>query len=412
MTAQTEAGQSEIAEPTTALSPLKDVRVLVLFGGSELFGQERANLEVFRNLSRLGLKARFIISGKWGGQAIQPELNRMGFDWKSAPFGYHWGKSLVGREFYLLFVNLWGVLATSWRVWNESRRWDATHIYAANWRHWFYAAPGIRLTRKPLIFRAGDELPANTFFHRWTGRQLLRDASRVVCNARFLADKFSQLGLEADKLRIIHNYPPRRSVSAPERLPETAPHTLVVVFVGQISEHKGASLFVEAAKVMAVANSDIVFWLVGASTWGNPLEQELKRDVAKAGLDRQIQFLGYRENVPEILRRAHIHVCPSTCDDASPNVVLEAKKEGVPSVVFPVGGLPELVEHGVDGFICQDRTARGLIEGIEYFMMDPNRRLLAGAAARRSLDEKFGKHRFRRDWTEVFVATRRQVKPM
>ena len=267
MNAQTDAVQSEIAEESASRHRLDNVRVLVLFGGSELFGQERANLEVFRSLSEIGIKTRFITSGKWGAQAIQPELSRAGFDWTTAPFGYHWGKSLIGKEFYLLFVNLWGILATSWRVWREAGRWNATHIYVANWMHWVYAAPGIRLTGKPLIFRAGDELPANTFFHRWTGRRLLRDVAYVVCNGRFLADKFAKLGLPARKLRIIYNHPPQRWISAQESLPQTAPGTLVVVFVGQISEHKGASLFVEAGKAIVATNRNVAFWLVGASSW-------------------------------------------------------------------------------------------------------------------------------------------------
>jgi colanic acid/amylovoran biosynthesis glycosyltransferase len=131
----------------------------------------------------------------------------------------------------------------------------------------------------------------------------------------------------------------------------------------------------------------------------------LKCDVAKAGFERQIQFLGYRENIPEILRSAHIHVCPSICDDASPNVVLEAKKEGLPSVVFPVGGIPELIEHCVDGYICRNQTVEALIEAINYFMIDAEVRGAAGAAARQRLEAKFGEERFRREWTEVFLGT-------
>ena len=106
-----------------------------------------------------------------------------------------------------------------------------------------------------------------------------------------------------------------------------------------------------------------------------------------------------------ILERSDIHVCPSLEIEPLSNVVLEAKLCGKPSVVFPTGGLPELIEHRVDGYICQDQTVEALIEGIEYFVTDTNSRLAAGAAARRSLEEKFGEERFRRQWTEVFLTT-------
>jgi glycosyltransferase involved in cell wall biosynthesis len=396
--------EAEFADGKESLR-LDGIRVLVLFGGSDLFGQERANLEVFGSLCELGLKARFITRSTWGAITIQPELRARGFEWTSAPFGYHWGRFLVGREFYILFVNLWGVLATSWRTWREARRWRATHIYAANWLHWIYAAPGIRLAGKPLIFRAGDQLPANTTFHRWAGRRLLRKVARVVCNSRFLAGKFINLGLSEDRLRIIYNCPPHRAASSHETLPKTSPDAVVVVFIGQISHHKGAPLFVEAAKKISARHNNVFFWLVGKSTWGNPLAEHLQRDVAKAGFDNQIQFLGYRKDVSEILRVAHVHVCPSISEDPSPNVMMEAKNEGLPSVVLSVGGIPELVEHGIDGYICNDKTVKALVEGIEYFLADASVRHAAGQAARRSLQEKFGRERFRCEWTEVFVAT-------
>jgi glycosyltransferase involved in cell wall biosynthesis len=260
------------------------------------------------------------------------------------------------------------------------------------------------MTGKLLIFRAGDQLPANSPFHRWTGRQLLRDAACVVCNARFLADKFMKLGLAANKLRVIQNHPPQRMVSSHQSLPEVSPGAVVIVFVGQISEHKGAPVFAEAAKRILSSGRNVVFWLVGESTWGNRLAEELKRNVADAGFERQIRFLGYRKDVPEILRAAHIHVCPSVWDDPSPNAVLEAKSEGLPSVVFPIGGIPELIEHRVDGYICQDQTVEALVEGIEYFVTDGAARRTAGEAARRSLEEKFGEERFRQEWASVFIA--------
>lgn len=384
---------------------MDNLRVLVLFGGSELFGQERANIEVFRRLSELGLKARFVTSSKWGAKAIQPELSRQGFEWTVAPFGYQWGSFLLSKEFYFLFVNLWGVFATSWRVWREARKYRATHIYVPVWMYWVYSAAGILATGRPMIFRAGDQLPANSAFHRCMSRWLLHDAAYVVCNGLFLAEKFISLGLPQYKLRVIYNHPPQRMVSSHEALPEVLPGALIVVFVGQISKHKGAAVLVEAAKRILPNNRNVVFWLVGESTWENPLAEELKSNVAEAGFERQIQFLGYRKDVPEILRAAHVHVCPSLSDDPSPNVVMEAKTEGLPSVVFPVGGIPELIEHGVDGYICRERTAEALAEGIDYFVTDAATRCAAGEAARRSLEERFGKERFRREWADVFIAT-------
>ena len=94
------------------------------------------------------------------------------------------------------------------------------------------------------------------------------------------------------------------------------------------------------------------------------------------------------------------------------NVVLEAKLCGKPSVVFPTGGLPELIEHGVDGYICRDCTVEALGDGIDYFVKNPDARYASGKAARRSLEEKFGQQRFRHEWSEAFLTTARQPASM
>ncbi|HEX8076599.1 MAG TPA: hypothetical protein VF511_02205, partial [Chthoniobacterales bacterium] len=105
--------------------PLDGVRVLVLFGGSSLFGQERANIEVMRTLRDSGAAVCFVTSSRFGREHIQPELKRRGFDWTEAPFGYHWSRYMFGRHFGYFLLNLYGVIATSFRVRRTIRKWRA-----------------------------------------------------------------------------------------------------------------------------------------------------------------------------------------------------------------------------------------------------------------------------------------------
>src|SRR5439155_4136431 len=99
----------------------------------------------------------------------------------------------------------------------------------------------------------------------------LQRVSCVICNSHFLENKFARLGLPARKLRVIYNRPPQRTTLPHETIPEISPGTVVVVFIGQISEHKGAPLFVEAAKKILSTGETAAFWLVGESAWENTL---------------------------------------------------------------------------------------------------------------------------------------------
>jgi glycosyltransferase involved in cell wall biosynthesis len=379
---------------------LEGARVLVLFGGSNLLGQERANIEVFDALGELGLKARFVVHRRFGGEHIRPELLRRGFEVTDAPFGYQWTRHMLGKHFGYFLLNLYGVVATSWRVWRESRRWSATHIYVPNWIFYSYAAFGIALTRLPLVFRAGDELPTHTAVHRRLLRSLFARVSVLVANCEYLRRQIVGAGLPAEKCRVIYNHPPRR-IDGGAFTPPADPAAVKVVFVGQIAEQKGVVLLVDAMlQLMERGNYEL--WLAGESSWGSTLRQELEARVGATSHAARFRFLGYTANVPDVVRAADIHVCPSIWQEPSPNVVLEAKREGIPSVVFPVGGIPELVEHGVDGFVCRDTAVASLIEGIEHLASDRERRQRMGAAARQRLESRFGRERFQREWTAVF----------
>ncbi|MFM2294049.1 MAG: hypothetical protein RLZZ350_462 [Verrucomicrobiota bacterium] len=398
---------SETKSPTsTAVPRLDGVRVLVLLAGAELFGAERANIEVFRSLREVGLQARLLTSKKFGGAQIEPELRRQGFEFVPTAFGYFWGKYLFGREFYSWFRNLYGLLAVNWRVWREARKFKATHLYAMSVTHFSYASVAFAWLGLPVIYRAGDELPGQTIFHRWLRRRLIGCTSRLVANSEFIARSCVSAGMSAEKIRVIHNAPPVREAGGEPQLPDVPPGAAVVVFVGQLSEHKGVLVLIEAAERMVRAGQNVVFWLVGAPGWDEEEFAQLKLRVADAGLGGRVVFAGYQKNVAAWLARAEVHVCPSLFEEPSANVVMEAKLAGKPSVVFPSGGLPELVEQGVDGLVCREKTSAALVAGLEFFTNDPARCAAAGAAARRSLAEKFSREKYVGAWAEVFLATR------
>lgn len=393
-------------ETQQELPRLDHVRVLVLFGGERLFGQERATINVFRVLAAQGVKARFITSSRWGRREIQPELDRQGLEWTEAPYGYQWGKYLFSWRIIYLFANLYGLLATNWKFWREVWHWRPTHLYVANWFYYSYAALAIALVRKPMVYRAGDEIPTHTAVHRWLTRKLLARTSQMVCVSQYIRSRCAAGGMPIERTRVIYSYPPVRAAQECPPLPDVPKDAVLLLYMGQISEHKGVSLLLETVENMLARGQNIALWLAGDRSWDseNYFASVQKRAHA-AGYQDRICFLGYLPNLQPVLERAEIHVCPSLFADPLPNVVNEAKQAGKPSVVFPVGGLPELIEHTVDGFVCRACTREALTEGLEFFCGDAARRQAAGQAARQSLAARFGPERFRREWTAVFQET-------
>ena len=196
-----------------------------------------------------------------------------------------------------------------------------------------------------------------------------------------------------------------RPQTAPPHPPSVPAEAVVITYVGQISQQKGVPLLVAAAERLISDGHNVCLWLLGDPSWGSSLLDSLKQQVAAANLQHRIVFFGYVQNVLPLLSQSDIHVCPSLVSEGLTNVVGEAKLCGKPSVVFPTGGLPELIEHKVDGFLCKDCTVEALIEGLQHFLTNQAVRQKASLAAKRSLEEKFGPDRFRTQWAQVFLQT-------
>ena len=114
--------------------------------------------------------------------------------------------------------------------------------------------------------------------------------------------------------------------------------------------------------------------------------------------------MGYRDDVIALMSQAGIHCCPSRPEqrEGFGVVNIEAKRAGIPSVVFPVGALPELIEHRANGWICSEVSVAALVEGLRYYLESPERQRRAGENARASL-AGFSRKLFAEKWWEIFA---------
>ena len=92
-----------------------------------------------------------------------------------------------------------------------------------------------------------------------------------------------------------------------------------------------------------------------------------------------MHFVGVRENVLEIMKASYLLAAPIVQEETFGNVVLEARSVGLPVVTFARGGLPELVEHGRTGYVCDTPDVPGLLAGLRFYLADRAARETASA---------------------------------
>jgi glycosyltransferase involved in cell wall biosynthesis len=392
--------QEEVREAARPTRELAGTRILAVMPSIPVLGMERANLQILSMMQRRGADVLVIVNDV-PGEKISAALDRLGLPWARVPVTERPRLPRSARDFTIV-ARAW--IAAARGIDRVHRRYRPTHVHLTGLAYVLFGAVTLWRTNAVTVLRqpnvADRELPPiKQRLHDVMWRRLIAPLCRViVCNSRCSRDRLAGIGVPQSKLRLIHNcvaelWPPQARAARRD-----AAGALTVVFVGQIAESKGAAVLRDAAMSIVRQHQDVTFQFIG---WLSPYARQLADDLEARGLADRIQFVGERDDPGELLAAADLHVCPSLCDDSFPNTVLEAKSHGIPSVVFPSGGLPEQVTHLVDGYVCRGKTAEALRDGLLHFIRDRESLRRAGDAAKASL-ARFAPEPIAAQWAEVF----------
>lgn len=148
---------------------------------------------------------------------------------------------------------------------------------------------------------------------------------------------------------------------------ESIPFT--ILNVGTICDRKNQSFLLDVLKVMIKKGNSfhVLFRFVGG-THDTEYYEDLKKRIEDSGLVQYFEFLGWRDDVHELMLAADIVVLPSK-DEGVPNAIQEAMALGLPVIVGKSGGMPEIVEHGQTGWVlpidAPDAWASKIVECIK-----------------------------------------------
>ena len=367
-------------------------------------GAERMTFMALGAMSRRGARVHCIVNG-WENFRITPLADDIGATWSIGPYWHPMTRrALTPSRVLKMAVE---IVRVSVNMLAEVRRLRATHVVVPDFLTALRNGPALLWLRARGVSVVAylQNAPATGRFYRllwrWGVNPLI---DRFVCNSEFTRRELLAYGVRADKATIIPN-------AAPVRLEQWEPTEARIpgriIFVGQIIPEKGLDLLIDAVAMLRASGVDATLDVVGdLEGWEPPAycghRAAVRRRAAEADLADAVRFLGWREDIPLLMRRASIHCCPSRREirEAFGLVVLEAKLSGLPSVVGPSGNLPELVDHRRTGWVCRGDSAQELAEGLRFFLTDTTRLLAAGTAARESA-EAYSEDRFASAWAAV-----------
>ncbi|MDQ1900560.1 glycosyltransferase family 4 protein [Paracoccus sp. WLY502] len=210
---------------------------------------------------------------------------------------------------------------------------------------------------------------------------LLALVDAFIAPSRFLAERFVEWGIEASRITVLPNQvqaapqPPRGSRARPDRL----------AFFGNIAPHKGVLPLLAAARM---AGDRVTLDLHGGLGHAEDGFRRAFAGALAAAPNAHHHGPYARADLPALMARADWVVMPSIWWENAPLVLLEARAAGLPVICSGIGGMAEMVEHGVTGLHVPPGDPRPLAETMRAAAADRagQARMAAAQRARHGKD--------------------------
>ena len=176
---------------------------------------------------------------------------------------------------------------------------------------------------------------------------------------------------------------------------------IVIGSIGVIEKDKGHRYLVEAiARLKAEGITNVICVICGTG----PQEADLKELVRAKGLDREVLFLGFRDDIPKVLKVLDILALMSLTIESFSMAAVEAMAMEVPVIATNIGGIPEVIDDGKTGIIIPPGNVDALCEAIKFLIQNHGIRLQMGKNGRVRVLVKFTVEQNVRKTEDVFLS--------
>lgn len=246
--------------------------------------------------------------------------------------------------------------------------------------------------RMKLVFTAHGWIIDNTKqkLYTWLNIFSLKRYQKIIAVSKATKKIMVDRGIDKSKIDIVYNaidvdqwcrgeilstFRSELNISCKSKL---------VGIVGRLSNEKGVDTTLEVARHVIMSRPDTYFVLVG----DGPIRSEVENKIRDLGLSSNVFLVGFRKDALNIYAGLDLFLSTSLTE-GTPNTVLEAMAMEVPVVHTAVGGVPEMIEDGVDGILCKVGDVHGISQAVLTVLNDENTARRLREHGRRSVCTKF-----------------------
>jgi glycosyltransferase involved in cell wall biosynthesis len=277
------------------------------------------------------------------------------------------------------------IAGLAWRLAQVAREFDV--LYANSQKAFVVSALAGGLARRPVIWHLRDILCEAHF-----GRANIRlvtvlanvFASRVIANSQATANAFLAQRGRAGKIRVVHNGIDARDFVAVTdtearevRIELGVEGRQLVGVFGRFHPWKGQHVAVDVLSRLP----DVHALFVGGALFGeHDYVAEIRRRVREAGMEDRVHFLGFRRDLPRLMRAVDVVLHTAQAPEPFGRVIVEGMLATRPVVAADAGGAAEIVRHGSTGLLVPPGDVGAFAEAVAGLLADPALRATLGRA--------------------------------
>jgi N-acetyl-alpha-D-glucosaminyl L-malate synthase BshA len=221
-------------------------------------------------------------------------------------------------------------------------------------------------------------LPVNT--------HTIEEADAVTAVSKFMADEAHQrLGIQKE-ITVIPNFVDERTF-APNLYEEERVKAERDIVVSHISNFRSVKRVHDLVYAMAIVEKQVPgarLMLIG----DGPERHSVEKLVKSLGLQQKVFLTGFRSDVANLLGcNDAVVLCSET--ESAPLTLLEGMSSGLPVIATSVGGIPEIIQDGVNGFLVPPKNPEAIADRILQLNAEPTLRTRLGKAARETVLQRY-----------------------
>lgn len=252
--------------------------------------------------------------------------------------------------------------------------------------------------RKPVIFHLHDLLTASHFSaaNRRVAVVLMNRCDAVICNSNATLEAYLQSGGRPKSHHVVYNgFQPTMTNTGSSRAEVRRElgirdDAFVVGAFGRLAAWKGQRVLLDATEKSVTAVDHVL--MVGEALYTDDDRRyaaSLKQQADCGTLRERVNFLGHRDDVPALMMACDVIVHTSTQPEPFGRVIVEGMLAGKPVIATNAGGVPEIIQHDVDGLLVPPGDADALATALRRLSDDPALRMRLAKAGMQKAIEKF-----------------------